>query len=185
MKKLAAVLFWVSSLLSPVAVNAEDLSNCVEGWRATQGKRFDDALALYEQCIKEGDLSQASLARTYRNIGITLRDAQRPKKAVDYYRKAIALEPYDVEDDYVNLGNAYDEAGDLSHALQSYSEALRIHPNYGEALYNRGITYERTGDYGSAKSDFIAAYSAGLRTQALFERLLVHDLIEKVPPSAP
>jgi tetratricopeptide (TPR) repeat protein len=156
---------------------AEDISLCRSGWAATQGGDHAGAIALFEECIKKGDLTKASLARTYRNIGIAYRRGKEPLKAVDAYNKAIALEPVDVWDDYINQGNAYDEAGDIKAALASYQKALEIKPDYGEAFYNRGVAYEGQKMLAEAKADFQRAYDAGLRTRLLAERMQVHGML--------
>ena len=166
--------------LAPLQAAAEDLSKCMQGWDATERGAYEQALALYDSCVKTGDLSEASIARTYRNIGITLRRANKPAEAVFAYDKAIALNPHDVADDYINQGNAYDEAGEFQKALDSYAKAIDINPGHGEAYYNRGIAYERQSMLEQAKADFLAAYKHGLRTNALYDRFVVHDLLDKV-----
>jgi len=151
----------------------------MRGWDATQSGDHVRAIELFNSCIKDGNLSNASLARTYRNIGIAYRRAKEPMKAIEAHNKAIALHPADVWDDYINRGNAYDEANDLSHALADYDQALKLKPNYGEAFYNRGIAFEHNKMFEKAKADFSRAYEVGLRTELLYERLVVYGLVEK------
>lgn len=175
---LYLIVFCVLSTLVNYA-NAEDISICKEGWQNVEKKEYTLAIDLFEKCINEGNLTQASLARTYRNIGIAYKGSKKYKEAIAYYNKAIKLNTSDPWNDYVNRGNAWDELGDAKKALLDYSEALKLKPSYGEAYYNRGIMYEKQGLNSDAKSDFIAAYRSGLRTSLLYNRLKVYGLMDK------
>lgn len=131
--------------------------------------------------MRDGGLSSASLARTYRNMGITYRQAGKPVQAIAAFDKAIALQPQDVVDDYINRGNPNDDAGDFKQALADYAKALDIQPGYGEAYYNRGIAYEHHGKLEAAKAEFVAAYDHGLRTDLLYERMVAYGLVQQTP----
>jgi len=172
-------IFWFALFVLPMCASAENLTSCMRAWGLTESGNYSDAISLYEACIKTGDLSNASLARTYRNIGITYRRGRQPLKAVDAYNKAIALHPDDVVDDYINRANAYDEAGKIDAAMADYSNALQLRPDFGEIYYNRGITYEHLHMLDEAKADFVAAYEHGLRTQLLYERFVVYGLASR------
>lgn len=165
------------NLFIPAILFAEDLTLCQNGWNTTQRGNHLAAVELFEQCIKKGKLSDASLARTYRNIGIAYQRAKAPRKAIAFYTKAIALTPLDVMMDYINRGNAYDEANMFDEAMADYDKAMILNPGYGEIYYNRGITYEHKGELVKAKKEFIIAYKCGLRSRLLYERLVVHGLI--------
>jgi tetratricopeptide (TPR) repeat protein len=176
MRRLSFVILIIVFL--PLTAFAEDITKCKAGWNATQSGNHLGAIALFDECIKDGKLSDASLARTYRNIGIAYRRAKEPKKAISVYNKAIAMNPEDVADDYINRGNAYDEANMFKEAIADYDKALELKPEYGEVFYNRGITYEHQNMINKAKAEFISAYEHGLRTRLLYERLVVYGLVK-------
>ena len=46
------------------------------------------------------------------------------------------------------------ELGDLAAALEDYTQAIRLKPNYAEAYNNRGVTKVRLDDIRGAKVDF-------------------------------
>jgi tetratricopeptide (TPR) repeat protein len=48
---------------------------------------------------------------------------------------------------HYNLGNLFDEQGDLTQAEQHYTTALRLNPNYADAHFNLALLSERRGDF--------------------------------------
>jgi len=161
---------------------AEDISLGIAGWEKTEAGDHKAAIQLFLRCIAEGNLTPESLGRTYRNIGIALRRDERPKEAIGYYDKAIALKSDDVHKDYANRGNAYSDCKDYNNALIDYDKAQNIFNNYNEAYYNRGIVYERMDKNEDAVEQFKLAYKFGLRTQSLYERFVAHGLIKQEKP---
>ncbi len=176
MKCLACAVLLAALL--PASAFAEDLSKCLAGWDAAEAGDHQHAIALFDTCIKDGRLSDASLARTYRNMGIAYRNAKAPEKAIAAYNKAIAMHPDDVVSDYINRANAYDDAGQFDRAMADYAKALELSPDEGEVYYNRGIAYEHNKMFEKARADFVTAYSHGLRMPLLHERLVVYGLIK-------
>lgn len=116
---------------------------CAIGWNAKQSGNYLDALELLNFCVKTGNISHALLARTYRNIGLTYKANNEHRKSIDAFNQAIALHANDIENDYINRGNAYDELGMLQEALADYDKALMLKPGYGEIYLQRGIAYEK------------------------------------------
>jgi tetratricopeptide (TPR) repeat protein len=55
---------------------------------------------------------------------------------------------------YNNRGTAYNSKGDHDHAIQDFSEAIRLSPSHGYTYRNRGIDYYEKGDYDRAIQDF-------------------------------
>lgn len=177
---------------------SKDLSLCKKGWDKHLAGSNNEAIKLFENCIKKGDLSNDSLARTYRNIGISYKDLGKYKLAINYYNKSLKLKPDDFWSDYVNRGNAWDLLGEYKKAFDDYDRAMEekkvcngsgipkniitiIHsPDCGEIFYNRGISYERQGKIKEAKEDFLMAYKMGLRTNKLHERFKYHKLFEQI-----
>lgn len=172
--KPIAIAFALAALST--SATAEDLTQCREAWQFTQTNHYAEAIRLYRACIETGGLSTWALARTWRNIGIAYRRDKQPLKAVAAYDKAIALKPDDVVDDYINRGNAYDEAGNFDAAMADYATALKLQPDGGEIYYNRGITYEHAHQFAKAQADFVTAYNQGLRSRLLHERFVVYGI---------
>jgi tetratricopeptide (TPR) repeat protein len=157
----------------------EDLSLCKSGWEATEAGDHASAINLFESCIKKGNLTPKSLARTNRNLGIACRRNGESRKAIEYYNKAISLQSADIWNDYVNRGNAWSELGEYQKALNDYELAFESKPNYNEAYYNRGIVFEKQNQLEKAKAEFIKAYEYGLRSEQLYDRYVKYGLVDK------
>lgn len=55
---------------------------------------------------------------------------------------------------YFNRGTAYSTKGDHDHAIQDFSVAIRLNPNYASAYNDRGAAYYDKGDYDNAIRDY-------------------------------
>jgi len=54
-------------------------------------------------------------------------------------------------------GNAFIRSGDIDRAIESFSKALRLNPNYAGALIGRGVALCKKGDYENAMADLSEA----------------------------
>jgi len=91
-------------------------------------------------------------------------------KAINYYRKALGFKLENAmfaSQVWVNLGNCYDHLGRVVDALECYDLALKLKPDHGMALGNKGIALLNYASVaGEHEGTFIIeAYS--LLTQAL------------------
>jgi tetratricopeptide (TPR) repeat protein len=141
-------------------------------------------MELFEKGVETGDLSEASLAQTYRNMGITCSRDRKYEKAIEFYNNALKLKPTEPWKDLVNKGNALSYLKRFEEAVALYDQAQKLKPQYNEAYFNRGITYERQDKLPEAVEQFKKAYMHGLRSPALQERFNFYELVDKVPPIA-
>ena len=159
-----------------ISAHAEDITLCRKAWSKSTSGEYKQSLNFFAKCIEKGKLSNTSLAQTYRNIGITLKKDGQYIKAIENYNKALPLNPSDPWDDYVNRGNAWSELGNFAKAFADYDKALEVKPNYNQVYYNRGIVFEKQGDYENAIMEFKRAYKLGLRSKLLIERFVAHKI---------
>lgn len=54
-------------------------------------------------------------------------------------------------------GDAYYQKGQLDQAIEAYTEAVRMNPQYDKAYCNRGFVYAEKGQYHQAIADYTAA----------------------------
>ena len=85
--------------------------------------------------------------------GIDAIQNQKYKKAIEYFNKAITINPNDA-DAYHNRGLAKYLLEDYAEAIEDYSEALKINPDFAAAYYNRGIVQIKLRNYHQAIEDF-------------------------------
>ena len=115
------------------------------------------------------------LAEAFYNLGNAYSRHRRYREAVTAYREAIRLKPDDAPPDsvvsfvdahqgaytrsvagyqharrYAGLANAYFNLGDHKAAIEAYSRAVGLAPDFADGHYNLGVVYERTGDVASA-----------------------------------
>ncbi|MCL4255705.1 MAG: tetratricopeptide repeat protein, partial [Anaerolineae bacterium] len=57
-------------------------------------------------------------------------------------------------DDYFEQGKLYYLADDYPKAIENYTQAIALNPNYHQAYNNRGDIHRLMGDYDSALADF-------------------------------
>ncbi len=65
-------------------------------------------------------------------------DTQQYKEAIDYYSRALKVQPRDA-DIRTDLGTAYFYLGDSDRALQEFDTALRDDPRHGQTMFNKGM----------------------------------------------
>jgi tetratricopeptide (TPR) repeat protein len=87
------------------------------------------------------------------NKGITANSTKNYDEAVEYFKKAVAVEP-NYARGHVNLGVAYSMMNDNDKALASFEEAVRVDPTSIEAWENLGITYQSMREYTKAREAF-------------------------------
>ena len=60
----------------------------------------------------------------------------------------------DLASAYFNRGLVYGHKSDFDRAIRDFDQAIKINPNYVEALYSRGLTYSNKGLWDRAIQDY-------------------------------
>jgi len=115
------------------------------------------------------DLKRES-AELYYSLGNLADNKRQWNHAIQFYRKALAVNPQYL-DAYVGLGGDYYELGQYDVEVESYQKASLEDPNNAEAAYLLATAYEDVGRYDSA----IEAYKRSLAIDPLHKDAL-HDL---------
>jgi tetratricopeptide (TPR) repeat protein len=82
------------------------------------------------------------------------------KAAVEYFQKAIALNP-NFSGAYFSQGVSYGQLGQYQEALNQINRALKLEPQNGMYYYGRGRVYLLAGDETKAMEDFTKAADLG------------------------
>jgi len=79
------------------------------------------------------------------------------KNNIDLWSYIIEREPVRLPFAYNNRGLAFAKKGQLPRAIEDYSAAIAIDPEFAIAYGNRGLLYGATGEYDRALEDYSAA----------------------------
>ena len=89
--------------------------------------------------------------------------AGRYDEAIDYYRKAIEINP-DFGNAHANLGVTYMNKGNLNEALSTLQKALALDAQNAGTNYNLGLVYDKMG----RTDDAIASYEKSIAINPSF-----------------
>ena len=94
-------------------------------------------------------------ARAYIDNGLAAARAGRYDEAITRFNYASRLESKHRPEAYLNRGVAYEKKGESLKAVNDYSEAIQLRPDYAEAYLRRGYVFgQKLNDYGKAKQDW-------------------------------
>ena len=80
----------------------------------------------------------------FNQLGVTSSKSGDHKKAIEYFDKAIFLNPNNA-DYFVNRGNSYYFLKQYDQAIENYTEAIRLSPDYFLPHMNLGSVYDDLG----------------------------------------
>ena len=143
----------VFSSLSQKGTEGEVLGK--EGLAAVYAKKdqSDKALKLV------AELGQQAPERSFPHVikGDILYAQNKRKEAGEEYQKAVnkkAAEPYQEAVRYNQMGRLYAGSGDYKKARELYDKAVTIDPYYIEGTTNKGLTYEKEGQWDKALESY-------------------------------
>jgi len=85
----------------------------------------------------------------YRDKGYQAQRLGNLDMALNYYQKAIDLNPYYAVA-YNDIGVVLESKGDTKRAKEAYLRAISLEPNYLSAYYNLAALYEKESDFDQA-----------------------------------
>jgi tetratricopeptide (TPR) repeat protein len=112
-------------------------------------RAYDDALRLLaagrskeaERALRALTKSNPELAGPYANLGLILRQADKPTEAAAELERAVLANPKQPVV-FNQLGIAYRQAGQFAKAQAAYERALALDANYADAILNLGILHD-------------------------------------------
>ncbi|MDL2280718.1 tetratricopeptide repeat protein [Selenomonadales bacterium OttesenSCG-928-I06] len=93
-----------------------------------------------------------------KNTGLTLVMVNNYDSAIEYYNKALAIDPNDSEC-YYWLAIAYSGKEDSAQALNNFNKAIELDPKYIEAYTMRSELHRKMGNQDLAEEDLRKAAS--------------------------
>lgn len=128
----------------------ESDSNYAEAW--AQAGFCNEKLGRHSEAL---DASKKAVAlrpasESYFNMGLANFYLKQYREAVDNYRQAIKLDPYNSADAYYALGLVYRESQKPEEEIQSYRQAIRVRPDFIDALNRLGAAYTKAKKFPEA-----------------------------------
>ncbi len=117
------------------------------------------ALAVQSASAQAGKPATLSEADDYLRKGISAQQQNDLNGAIDYYRKALAIDPKLVEA-RANLGAALSAAGQFDAAIEEDQKALASAPDKTAVRMNMGLAYYKKGEMEGAHTAFAAVHAA-------------------------
>lgn len=104
---------------------------------------FDEAIKAFEKGLSLDDKYPElynNLANTCYSYGLQSRDSFIFSRSLEYYKKAIELDPeYSIP--YYGLGHAYRQQGNLRAAIYCWEKALELDPNFSQVHLDLAMAY--------------------------------------------
>lgn len=114
----------------------------------------DDEIEECTYALKNALLTRKDRVATLINRGIIFVALEEYDQAIEDYDDAFKLSP-NVAEIHVNRGNMFFMTRIFERAIAEYTLALEMDFSKEHiALYNRGLTYEKMGDYEKAEADY-------------------------------
>jgi arylsulfatase A-like enzyme/Tfp pilus assembly protein PilF len=123
-------------------LNKGELEKALDAFR--KAVALDDGNYIFYRSL--GDLYFAMFVRS--------QDSAAYKTSLDYYRKALGLNPDDPSS-HNGMGYAYLQGGEPGQAIPEFEKALKLSPDYTSALYNLAQAAFKAGDFGKALESFV------------------------------
>jgi len=140
----------ISRTIKDLLISLKTKEEWIREGNALNGlKRYEEALAAYEQAIR----LDPNYTYAYLFKGNALSDLKRYEEALAAYEQAIRLDPDDA-DYYHNKGIALNELKRHEEALAAYEQAIRLDPNYTYAYYGKGFVLNELKRYKEAEQAF-------------------------------
>jgi tetratricopeptide (TPR) repeat protein len=110
--------------------------------------------SIAEEYYKTAIALKPKSAEALYNLGMYYQENNKPDKAIETYSQLKIVDPKNALADY-NMGYVYLEIlKDNKFAIENFSAAIKKLPTYAESHYNRGLAYERLGNFNDALSDY-------------------------------
>ena len=96
------------------------------------------------------------------NLGAAYSDMGQFDKAIEFTRKAIALQP-DLAKAHMNLGAVYWKTGEHEKAIEALEDAAALRPRHATTIVNLGVIYKIPGQVLAGSREFYESAPASKR----------------------
>lgn len=136
--------------INPERIRERELSHLEQQYQDALIEGDDENIESILKKILRIDESHIGALIEYGNIAF---EAERLEDAVEYYERALALEPDCVEAIY-NLANLYFRMNKYAVSIRHYRRAIELDPEFPESYYNLALLYYSLSYLDDARSMF-------------------------------
>lgn len=155
MVRVCLIVLFLVAAPAPAGLAATDKALLLarDGVAALLRGKYEQAIAAYDEALREGDLPELRRANILNDRGVAKWRLKRTREALLDFNKAIELFPsFSVV--YNNRGNALMELGQHQEALADFDRAVALAPAYGAAHNNRGNALYALGRHEQAAESY-------------------------------
>lgn len=114
----------------------------------TQVGHWRSSITLFEHCLQVTEKNYFA----HGNLAHALMEEGKFDTALSHCEQAIAIAPGALS--YLCKGNAYNKLEQYQPAIENFSEAIRLKPDFAETYASRGSTYSKLGQQQLAVEDY-------------------------------
>jgi tetratricopeptide (TPR) repeat protein len=172
---MKSALFGILTILSLIfiftasACNRKKVDYYHAGITAHEQGNYDDAIQLFSDAIKYGDLSPGELIDTFYKRGLACLKKGDYEKGISDLSNTIDIDPT-FAGAYYHRGNAWADTGDYDKAISDYTKAIEINPKDGHLYYNRATVWEIKGEYDKALADITKSIQIDPKDSEAYEK---------------
>ncbi len=137
--------------------------------------QFDEALKAYQKAMDLGPADGRERAVLKANIGDVFRQRKNYEAAARYYHEALAESPGLARVHY-ELGNMYLKRREMAKAQYRLNRAIKLDPQYDQAILARAILYHLTYHDNQAWEDVLRLERMGFKVQEDLKREILRGI---------
>jgi len=175
--RLVCAAGFVAMLTAPAPAAADALQDVRTGTEAFKTGQLNEAIEAFTAAITSGELGDETLAITYNNRGVARGELNEFERAIDDYRKSLALLPNDpitrknLRVAHLKRAMASQAAGDLESAEEDLDAAIAAQPDHYLPYLRRAELNVARGQLALAVVDYEQALSLNPTNSELAQAL--------------
>lgn len=128
----------------------EDYKYCIKAYALRLNKNFEESISMYEKALKIDKNNTEAL----KGISLCYKNLGKFELAIKYHKKLKSLTPFDKTIHY-ELGVLEYDKKDYVKAIKNFINAIRLSPEYYDAIYALGQAHEALEEYEMAEMIYL------------------------------
>lgn len=168
---------------SAISTKIEDSETYQKGMIALINKRFNEAIAFFDELLVLGPEVKDSIALPYAEALVGLANNVKQtdtRQAIILFKKAIQFDP-NRDQAHFQLGVAFMKQKNYAAATESYENVIRLNPQLPDSFFNLGYLYAMSKNYAKAEKMYarVVDLKPDYLDEAHFNLALVQSRLDK------